>query len=168
MARTREAPDLTDAAVPEAPPATTVDLVELAGALHTPLIRLWRQMRSEADYLHVPALHITLLFQIRAEPGIGVSKLAEREHMRSSSMNVHLRELSATGMIGRDTPSDPSDRRRVGLVITPQGADFLTEVLRRRQSRLLRQMATLSPHDIDILQKALPILNALAPEGRNL
>lgn len=168
MARVSETPHFSDVSEPPltaADVALPIDLVQLAGALHSPLIRLWRQMRSEADYLHVPALHVTLLFQIRAEPGIGVSKLAAREHMRSSSMNVHLRELSATGMIGRDTPSDPSDRRRVGLVITAKGADFLDEVLRRRQSRLIRRMANLSPQELDILQKALPILGALAPQG---
>lgn len=157
----QDGPDVGGAVEDVAP----VDLVALAAALHTPLIRLWRQMRSEADYLHVPALHITLLFQIRAEPGIGVSKLAAREHMRSSSMNVHLRELAASGMIARDTPSVPTDRRRVGLVITQQGVDFLAEVLERRQSRLTRRMAQLSPQELDILNKALPILSELAPEG---
>ncbi|MFY9477655.1 MAG: MarR family winged helix-turn-helix transcriptional regulator [Aquabacterium sp.] len=171
MAKVSETPHFIDGAeshLSQANADVPVDLVQLAGALHSPLIRLWRQMRSEADYLHVPALHITLLFQIRAEPGIGVSKLAAREHMRSSSMNVHLRELSATDMIGRGTAADPADRRRVGLVITAKGADFLDEVLRRRQSRLIRRMANLSPQELDILQKVLPILDALAPQGSNL
>lgn len=171
MARVSETHGFTEAPPPianAAAPVTPVDPVVLAGALHSPLIRLWRQMRSEADYLNVPALHITLLFQIRAEPGIGVSRLAAREHMRSSSMNVHLRELSAHGLIGRDTAADPADRRRVGLVITAKGTEFLGEVLRRRQSQLLRRMASLSPQELDILHQALPILDALAPKGRHL
>ena len=67
------------------------ELIALANILHSPIIRLWRQLRSEAEHLQTPALHVTLLFQIRAQPGIGVSELAARERMRPSSMNVHLR-----------------------------------------------------------------------------
>lgn len=137
------------------------ELTELADLLHGPIIRLWRQLRSEAEHLHLPALHVTLLFQIRSHPGIGVSQLAAEERMRPSAMNVHLRELDENGWIARDVTSHV-DRRRVGLVITPAGRDVLQHVLGRRHVLLVRRLSAMGADDLARLKAAVPALQNLS------
>jgi len=150
--------------LPEEEPASVdgeAELIALANILHSPIIRLWRQLRSEAEHLQTPALHVTLLFQIRAQPGIGVSELAARERMRPSSMNVHLRELSEAGLIMRDDAPHP-DRRRVGLAIAPAGSEFLERVLHLRYRYLIQKLADMSASDRASLKAAIPALVRLS------
>jgi DNA-binding MarR family transcriptional regulator len=159
-----EAPNPGAMNAAEGGPADNPELLELASTLHAPIIRLWRQLRSEAEPLKISALRVTLLFQIRAEPGTGVCALAARERMRPSTMNLHLRELGQAGLIAR-VERQNADRRRVGLVVTAAGHQVLEKVLERRRHLLIRRLAAMTEADRSALRAAVPVLARLSASG---
>ena len=65
--------------------ATLVDTVGLANELRPVVLKITRELRREVHAIGVSASQVSLLVQIRASSGIGISELAERERMSVSA-----------------------------------------------------------------------------------
>ncbi|OFA06830.1 MarR family winged helix-turn-helix transcriptional regulator [Duganella sp. HH101] len=134
--------------------------IALADDLRTALHHVFRRIRQEGDSdPHGLSLqHKLLLSAISTTPGIGVAELARMEKLRGPTMSGHIKALENAGLVRRDTPN-PEDRRRVGLLLTEQGAAVLQDIRSRRLDWLARKLAQLPPEGAQALRHAIQYLN---------
>jgi len=134
--------------------------IDLAAQLRPAILRLNRLLRRETQAFGVSPLMVMLLSAIDKEPGIGVNDLANRENMRAASMSNHVKQLEAAGYIQRDQTLH-TDKRRVGLAVTPEGRMLVAEVRKRRTDWLAGRIAKLDPDDREALGRAVRALQHL-------
>jgi DNA-binding MarR family transcriptional regulator len=102
---------------------------------------------------------VTLMVAIKYEPGIGVRELAAREKVSAPAMSKHVDRLERDGFVTR-TPSD-SDKRRVGLTLTEEGARVLRRVRSRRTAWLATRLRGLTPEQLAAIDAAIGPLSEL-------
>ena len=142
----------------------TVNEIELANRLRPVLLKLSRELRRESHALGVTGGQVSLLVEIRKNPGIGVRDLAARERISPAGMSGHVDRLERAGLIAR-TP-DPSDRRRQGLSLTPAGERVLRSVRSRRTAWLTARLERLTPEELAAIDAAIEPLALLLAEER--
>ena len=130
----------------------------LANRLRPVLLRLARELRREIHTLGVTSGQVTLLVQIKRNPGITASELAERERISAPGMSGHISRLETATLIER---TRATDRRRIGLTLTPAGEQVLEDVRRKRTAWLSEHLKALSPEERDTIEAALPALEKL-------
>ena len=140
---------------PERPSPTPA---ALADQLRPVLLRLSRELRREAQSLGVTGGQVALLIQIKREPGITASELAERERMSAPGMSGHIARLENAKLIER---TRGEDRRRIGLTITPAGDKILASVRKRRTAWLADHLKGLTDAERAAIARALPALQKL-------
>jgi DNA-binding MarR family transcriptional regulator len=141
------------------PAPSPTDPEHLAEALRPALLRAARRLRQAAAKAGLSALDVLLLVEIKRQPGIGVSDLADGEQMSRPAMSGHVKRLEAAGWISR--LSDESDGRRSGLTITEAGMAALAATRRQRNDWLAARLAGLSEADRAALAAAAAPLLAL-------
>ena len=134
------------------------DPVTIANRLRPVLLRLARELRREIHSLGVTGGQVSLLSQVKHNPGTTASELAERERVSAPGMSGHLVRLEAAGLIERNRATD---RRRIGLYLTPEGAKVLRSVRSRRTAWLSARLERLEPADRELIEDALTSLEKL-------
>jgi DNA-binding MarR family transcriptional regulator len=130
----------------------------LADELRPILLRLARELRREAQSLGITGGQVALLAQIRRNPGITASELADRERMSAPGMSGHVGRLESAGLIER---TRATDRRRIGLTLTPEGTKILANVRKRRTAWLTDHLQELTEDERETIVAALPALERL-------
>jgi DNA-binding MarR family transcriptional regulator len=130
----------------------------LANRLRPVLLRLARELRREIHTLGVTSGQVTLLVQIKRNPGITASELAERERISAPGMSGHISRLETATLIER---TRATDRRRIGLTLTAAGEQVLEDVRRKRTAWLAEHLKGLSPEERETIEAALPALEKL-------
>lgn len=148
-----------DASPPGVEDAT--DALAIANRLRPVLLRLHRYLRGEAHELGVTSTQATLLGAISRSPGVGLSELALQEHVTAPTLVGHIDRLEAAGLVER-ARTNPSDRRRVGLTVTPRGLGVLDTLRERRTAWLAARLETLAPGDLAAVAAAIEPLRQLA------
>lgn len=69
---------------------------------------------------------VWLLREVEASPGTGVSRLAERLSIHQSTCSLLVEKLVGAGLVSKTRSAE--DQRRVGLEVTPAGAQLLNNV----------------------------------------
>lgn len=108
---------------------------------------------EEAAAFDVTPVQFAILNALQDRPGEDQITLAGRVALDAATLGAVVARLHARGLVRRE--SDPSDRRRKLLWLTPQGhtlAEQLIAPARRVQERL---MAPLSPEDQVLLVQLL-------------
>ena len=131
----------------------------VANRLRPALLKLARELRREVHPLGVTGGQVSLLVQIRANPGIGARELAGLERISPAAMSGHVRRLERAGLVRRTT--HPEDRRRQALALTPQGDSVLRSVRSRRTAWLAERLRGLSPEELEAVDRALEPLTKL-------
>ena len=134
------------------------DPVTIANRLRPVLLRLARELRREIHSLGVTGGQVSLLAQIKHEPGITASELAERERVSAPGMSGHLVRLEAANLIERKRGTD---RRRIGLYLTSEGAKVLRSVRSKRTAWLSARLDRLEPEERERIEDALDALEKL-------
>jgi DNA-binding MarR family transcriptional regulator len=144
------------------PTAVAADPVALANKLRPALLKLGRHLRREVHSLGVTGGQVTLLVQIAKRPGIGVRELAELEAMSAPGMSKAVDRLERAGLVER---AIGTDRRRVGLALTPEGEGVLRSVRSRRTAWLAARLQQLEPEELDAIDAAIePLLRLVEAE----
>jgi DNA-binding MarR family transcriptional regulator len=130
----------------------------LANRLRPVLLRIARELRREIHSLGVTGGQVSLLIQIKRNPGITASALAERERISAPGMSGHIARLEAADLIER---TRGEDRRRIGLTLTEAGDKVLTNVRKRRTAWLAEHLKGLSDDEREAIEAALPALEKL-------
>ncbi len=142
-------------------PAEAPGALAIANRLRPVLLRLNRSLRGEAHELGVTSIQASLLYAIKSFPGIGPGELAARERMGAPTLVAHIDKLESAGLVERGR-SDPNDRRRVDLTLTPAGFHVLQTLTERRTAWLATRLATLSAEDLAIVEAAIEPMEQLA------
>jgi DNA-binding MarR family transcriptional regulator len=137
------------------------DPITIANRLRPVLLRLARELRREIHSLGVTGGQVSLLSQVKHDPGITASELAERERVSAPGMSGHLVRLEAANLIERKRASD---RRRIGLYLTSEGAKVLRSVRSKRTAWLSARLERLEPAERERIEDALAALEKLMDE----
>jgi DNA-binding MarR family transcriptional regulator len=130
----------------------------LANRLRPVLLRVARELRREIHSLGVTGGQVSLLIQIKKNPGITASALAERERISAPGMSGHISRLETANLIER---TRAEDRRRIGLTLTDAGDKVLTNVRKRRTAWLAEHLKDLTEDEREAIEAALPALEKL-------
>ena len=98
------------------------------------------------------------LASIKHTPGITATELAERERVSAPGMSGHLVRLEAAQLIER---TRASDRRRIGLYLTPEGEKVLRSVRNKRTAWLVARLEKLEPEDREDIERSIDALEKL-------
>jgi DNA-binding MarR family transcriptional regulator len=131
---------------------TVTDPLTIANELRPVLLKLSRQVRRELHELDLTAGQVSVLGYIANHPDIGVGALAVLEGVSAPRMSKVVRELCAAELVSSERGSD---RRRVGLVVTPAGKAVLRSVRNRRTAWLAKRLQQLEPGELEALEAAL-------------
>jgi DNA-binding MarR family transcriptional regulator len=142
---------------------TVTDPVAVAAELRPVLLKLARHLRRELNELDVTAGQASVLAHVKQNPGIGAGGLAEREGVSRPRMSKVVQELVAAGLLVGERGSD---RRRVGLEVTPAGDAILKSIRRRRNAWLSARLRNLDPDELEQLEVAIPLLAQLLEPPR--
>jgi DNA-binding MarR family transcriptional regulator len=134
------------------------DPITIANRLRPVLLRLARELRREIHSLGVTGGQVSLLAQVKHNPGITASELAERERVSAPGMSGHLVRLEAANLIERKRAAD---RRRIGLYLTPEGAKVLRSVRSKRTAWLSARLERLEPSERERIEDALDAMEKL-------
>ena len=102
---------------------------------------------------------MTLLWQISEHPGIGLRALAELEGIATPTVSGLVDRLQRARLVSR--VRSETDRRRVGLTITPAGRRLLVAVRVRRTVWLTERLEHLDPGARCAIEAAISPLAAL-------
>jgi DNA-binding MarR family transcriptional regulator len=135
------------------------DPAVLADGLRPVLLRLSRELRQEDEALGVTSRQVTLLWLVKRHPGLSLRELAAEERISAPALSGHVDRRERAQLLERVRSAD--DRRRVGLVLTPEGAKLLKRVRARRTTWLARRLSTLEPEELAAVEGALEPLRKL-------
>jgi DNA-binding MarR family transcriptional regulator len=130
----------------------------LASELRVVLGQLVRRLRAQHRF---PLTQGTVLGRLDRHGAMGVSDLAAAERVRPQSMAQTVADLESAGMVTRR--SDPHDRRRALVELTPHGLATLQADRRDREGWLARAIAEdLDAADRAALRRCVELMRRLA------
>ena len=139
------------------------DSLAVANELRPVLLRLARHVRRETAELGVTPGQSTLLSLIGDRPGITARELADRERISAPGMSAHLDRLETAKLIVR---TRGTDRRRVGLTLSPEGKRVLKSVRAKRTAWLAERLEGLGEDERAAIEAAIEPLARLLGQGR--
>ena len=134
------------------------DSMTIAGRLRPVLLRLARELRRESHSLGVTGGQVSLLVSIKRSPGITATELAESERVSAPGMSGHLVRLEAANLIQR---TRATDRRRIGLFVTPEGDKVLKSVRKKRTAWLVARLERLEPSERENIERSIDAFEKL-------
>ena len=145
-------------------PITSTDtrLAESAARLRFAIVRTARRLRQEAAGAGGTELSPTAastLATVERHGPLTPSELAEIERIKRPTATRSLRQLEEAGLVDR-TP-DPADGRGALVSVNAAGRERLRRLRGRKNAYLARRMRELPGEDIETLERAAEILEAL-------
>lgn len=129
--------------------------------LRVTVLRLARRVRSERSTDDdVTDGQRSVLFLLYSDGAQTLRSLSDHERVTPPSMNRTVNALEKAGLVSKETSA--ADARKVTIDLTPAGRKIVGETKRRRDAWFSARLAKLSPHQLQILHEAGPILRRLA------
>lgn len=133
------------------------DPTALAADLREALRPLWRRLKSHRT---LSMGKIGIMARLEQGGQLAATDLAGLERVSHQAVATAVRELEETGLVSRAT--DPADRRRTLIDLTPAGRDRLATERSAGQDWLAHAVAThLDATDRVALAAAIPLLRRL-------
>jgi DNA-binding MarR family transcriptional regulator len=138
--------------------------VETAARLRAAIGRLQRLLRSTqaGTAAGLTPTKISVLFTVLRVGPIRLSDLATEEAINPTMLSRVVAGLTDRGIVTRI--SDPADRRAALLEATAAGRRLAERIRRERTDALNEALAPLAAADREMLERALPALEALAEQ----
>jgi DNA-binding MarR family transcriptional regulator len=132
-----------------------------AHELRVTVLRLARRVRSERSTDDdVTDGQRSVLFLLYSDGAQTLRSLSDHERVTPPSMNRTVNALESAGLVSKETSE--TDARKVTIDLTPTGRKIVDETKRRRDAWFSARLAKLTPHQLQILDEAGPILRGLA------
>jgi DNA-binding MarR family transcriptional regulator len=131
----------------------------LANELRPVLLRLTRELRRETEQFGITGRQATLMWLVKRSPGLTLRALAEAEGISPPALSGYVDRLERAGLLVR--VRSETDRRRVGLELTPAGDRLLRSVRERRTAWLADRLASLEPEALAAVGDAIKPLSRL-------
>jgi DNA-binding MarR family transcriptional regulator len=109
-----------------------------------------------ASIIGMPGSQYTVLISIaqeQNEKGVGINHIAERHHYSAPFVTIAVNKLVAANLV--EKRSNPDDRRRVLLTITPKARALLNRLAAVQRPVNDTLFSSLSPSDFDRLRKKM-------------
>ena len=135
---------------------------ELADELRLTVGRLARRIRQQSTLGLTPSQYSALVSIDQFEP-VRLGDLAAAEGVSAPTVTKVVNLLEVAGLVTREV--DASDRRSSFVRLTPPGKETLNKIRTERTAFLRQRLDELSPAQRELLEKALPVLGALAERG---
>ena len=149
------------AASPEAGPRER----KIAARLNSAAVHLLRRLRREDRALGISAARLSALSVVVFGGPLTLGALAAAEDVTPPTITRLVGALEAEGLVKR--VPDPGDGRVVRVEATAKGRRVMERGRALRAATLAAQLAGLPEADLDALERAAEILDALA-EGRTI
>ena len=141
----------------------SLDTTAVANRLRPVLLKLNRELRREIHSIGVTGGQVSLLVQIKYNPGIGMRELAALERVSVPGMSKFVARLEEAGLVQRAAVA--GDQRRVGLSLTAAGQKVLRSVKSKRTAWLSARLRELDPDELDAIDAAIePLAHLLAED----
>jgi DNA-binding MarR family transcriptional regulator len=149
--------------VTEAPPKPDLgpDVSAIAGRVRLTVSRLNRKMRRKAE-AGVSLSQLSALVAIERARRLTIGELAAAEQLRPPTMTKIAASLEEAGLVRREP--DEGDRRIGWLSLTSEGSRSLARMRGRKNAFLAKRLEYLTPSEIRLIERALPLLERLAEE----
>jgi DNA-binding MarR family transcriptional regulator len=131
----------------------------VADRLHSAAIHLLRRVRREDVRTGLSAPRLSALSVVVFGGPLTLGELAAAEQVRPPTMTRLVAALEADGLVERQR--DPADGRIVRLRATAKGRRLLQTGRTRRVATLARSIRQLDAERIDLLQRALDVIERL-------
>jgi DNA-binding MarR family transcriptional regulator len=135
---------------------------ELSNLLRPSLLRLTRRVRAQRVDQSVTLTQLSAMGALHARGPMSAGELAACERVQPPSMTKVLANLEERGLVRRDV--HPTDRRQAIIAITDKGVALLDSERRSRDAWLAQRVSQLSAEEMDILARAVPVLDKLAEQ----
>jgi DNA-binding MarR family transcriptional regulator len=132
----------------------------VAVAVHAAAIHLLRRLRREDAASGLTAPRLSALSVVVFAGPLTIGTLAAAEQVRPPTMTRLVAALVRAGLVVRET--SPADGRAVLVRATPAGRRLLEAGRDRRTAALERRLASLSPSDLEALERAAALMEGLA------
>lgn len=136
-------------------PATSAETVS---RLRLAVLRLGRRLRQNAAAGVTPS-QLAVLSTLDRHGPLGLGDLAAHEGVQPPSATRMVDNLEAAGLVTRE--ASRADRRAVVVQLTAKGRRRVEEIRRRRDAWLAERLGRLTPRELEALEGALPVLEAL-------
>lgn len=133
-------------------------IADLSSRLRVSVARLARRLRQEGADGDTPSQLAALASLYRLGP-VTLGDLADAERVRPPTMTRIVAALEERGLL-RKQP-DAADRRVVRVALTPEGKRAYERTRRRRDEWLAKRLATLPRAQLDEIERAIQLLDAL-------
>jgi DNA-binding MarR family transcriptional regulator len=141
-------------------------LTDSAARLRMAIVRTARRLRQEAagSGAELTPTAAAALATIERHGPLTPSELAEIERIKRPTATRTLRTLEEAGMLGR--AADPADGRSCLVSVNAEGRERLRRLRSRKNAYLARRMRELPGEDVETLERAAGILEALLEDKR--
>ncbi len=137
----------------------SVDIPVLPSQLRLAVMRLARRLRQESVG-DITQSQLSALSVVDREGPLSLGELADIERVAPPSMTRIAARLEEQGWVVRTV--DATDRRVARLRISDSGRALLKETRTRRDAYLASRLRSLPFEDLEVLGRALPLLERLA------
>lgn len=96
------------------------------------------------------------LWELNRRGPLGLKALAEQMHLDPSTVTGVVDRLQRRGLVLRG--SDPEDRRRVVISLTPEGASTVKAAPHPAQGQLIHALIAMDPIQVETLNQSLGLL----------
>jgi DNA-binding MarR family transcriptional regulator len=149
--------------------ATRTDRKEIettAARLRMAIVRTARRLRQEASVggTELTPTSASALATVERHGPLTPSELAECERIKRPTATRTLRVLEEAGLV--DRAPDPGDGRSCLVSVNSAGRERLRRLRGRKNAYLARRMRDLSDPDLETLERAAAILEALLEDRR--
>ncbi len=138
--------------------------VETAGRLRAAVGKLSRRLRTTpaGAAARLTPTRISVLFTVLRIGPIRLSDLAAEEGVNPTMLSRVVADFCDAGLVER--VADPGDGRAALVTVTAEGRRLCERMRRERTDALNLELETLSDHERQLLEQALPVLERLAEQ----
>jgi len=135
---------------------------ESSARLRTVIGRLSRQLRATPSGLDaaLTPTRISLMLTIDRRGPMRLSEVGEIEGLNPTMLSRSVTQLVDAGFVART--SDTGDRRAAWVSATDRGHELAERMRAERTAAINEALTGLSEHDREIVERAIPALEALA------
>lgn len=112
--------------------------------------------------LDVPPAQARLLALVHEVGPARIGDLATADHCSQPTMTMQVQRVESLGWVSRRP--DPVDARAWLVEVTPEGAKVLRRIREARAGALYDMVASLTPHEQQVLDEAVDIMQAMIDE----
>jgi DNA-binding MarR family transcriptional regulator len=145
---------------------TQKPLADTASRLRLAIVRTSRRLRQESAGAakELTPTSVAALATVERHGPLTPSELAEIERIKRPTATRTLRVLEEAGLVDRSP--DPGDGRSCLVAVNTAGREQLRRLRGRKNAYLARRMRGLPDEDVETLERAAEILEALLEDRR--